>query len=47
VVAAERKLREGTPAVVARVEDGKLMLDLRTVLAEEEEPLASALQGIV
>ena len=47
VVAAERKLREGTPAVVARVEDGKLMVDLRTVLAEEEEALASALQGIV
>jgi L-seryl-tRNA(Ser) seleniumtransferase len=42
-VAAERKLREGNPAIIARIEDGKLLLDLRTVFAEEEDALASAL----
>jgi len=46
VVAAERELRLGNPAVVARVEEGKLVLDLRTVQAEEEEALASALGRI-
>ena len=42
-VESERRLREGEPAIVARVEDGRLMLDLRTVFAEEENDLASAL----
>ena len=46
VVAAERELRMSDPAVVARVEEGKLVLDLRTVQAEEEEALASALRKI-
>jgi L-seryl-tRNA(Ser) seleniumtransferase len=46
VVAAERQLREGDPPVVARLEEGRLLLDLRTVFAEEEAPLASALKAI-
>ncbi len=46
VVAAEQKLRAGDPAVIARVEEGKLLLDLRTVFAEEEGTLASALRAL-
>ncbi len=46
VVAAERKLRARDPAVIARVEEGKLLLDLRTVFAREEEELASALRAL-
>jgi L-seryl-tRNA(Ser) seleniumtransferase len=46
VASAERKLRQGEPAVIARVEADKLILDLRTVFAEEEDALASALRGI-
>jgi L-seryl-tRNA(Ser) seleniumtransferase len=37
------RLRTGTPAVMARVRDGKLILDLRTVFAEQEQALLSAL----
>jgi L-seryl-tRNA(Ser) seleniumtransferase len=37
------ELRMGDPPVVARVADGALVLDLRTVAAEEEEALAAAL----
>jgi L-seryl-tRNA(Ser) seleniumtransferase len=47
VVAAERLLRAGDPPaiapVVARIEDGQLILDLRTVFPAEEEQLAEAL----
>jgi L-seryl-tRNA(Ser) seleniumtransferase len=43
VVEAERSLRTGDPPVVARIEGGRLMLDLRTVLREEEEELISVL----
>lgn len=32
-------LRLGTPAVLARVQDGRNLIDLRTVLSEDEEPL--------
>jgi L-seryl-tRNA(Ser) seleniumtransferase len=39
----EQKLRLGTPAVVARIEDDRLTLDLRTVFEEEEEALRQAL----
>jgi L-seryl-tRNA(Ser) seleniumtransferase len=46
VVASERQLREGDPPVVARLEEGRLVLDLRTVFAEEEAALASALRAI-
>jgi len=38
-----RRLRLGDPPVVGRVEDGRLVLDLRTVLPAEDETLARAL----
>ncbi len=43
VVEVERRLRGGDPAVVARIEDGRLMVDLRTVFPAEEDHLVSAL----
>ena len=39
---AER-LRLGTPAVVGRVQDGKMLLDLRTVFASQEAELLGAI----
>jgi L-seryl-tRNA(Ser) seleniumtransferase len=41
--AAERRLRLGDPPVVARIENERLLLDLRTVFPEEEPALAAAL----
>ncbi len=43
VAAMERRLRGGDPAVVGRIEDERLLLDLRTVFPEEEPLLAKAL----
>jgi L-seryl-tRNA(Ser) seleniumtransferase len=43
VVGLERRLRGGDPPVVSRIEDQRLLLDLRTVLPEEEPLLAKAL----
>jgi len=37
-----RRLRGATPPVVARIQDGRVVLDLRTVAPEEEEPLVQA-----
>ena len=45
-VDAERSLRAGDPPVVARIEDQRLVLDLRTVFREEEEELAAALRKL-
>ncbi len=42
----ERRLRTGEPPVIARIQDDKLLLDLRTVFAEEDGPLAAALQAL-
>lgn len=42
--ALERKLRGGDPAVIARIEGDRLLLDLRTVRPEEEAELAEALR---
>ncbi len=42
--ALARRLREGDPAVVARIENERLLLDLRTVLPEEEPLLVKALE---
>ena len=42
-VAWERRLRENDPPVVARIEDDRLILDLRTVLPDEEEELVTVL----
>jgi L-seryl-tRNA(Ser) seleniumtransferase len=44
-VTAERQLRAATPAVVARIEGGRVLLDLRTVLKEEQDDLARVLAG--
>jgi seryl-tRNA(Sec) selenium transferase len=37
------QLRTGEPAVVARIADDALVVDLRTVSVEEEDALAGAL----
>jgi len=42
-VELERRLRGCEPAVVARIEDDRVVLDLRTVLREEEDQLGAAL----
>lgn len=39
------RLREGTPAVVARVADGSVVLDLRTVDPTDDDRLAAALSA--
>jgi L-seryl-tRNA(Ser) seleniumtransferase len=39
----DRILRLATPAIVGRIEDDRLILDLRTVFGEEEEELRAAL----
>jgi L-seryl-tRNA(Ser) seleniumtransferase len=44
VVAAERRCRLSDPAVVARIEEGRLLLDLRTVFANEEDELVRVLR---
>jgi L-seryl-tRNA(Ser) seleniumtransferase len=46
LAAAETRLRENTPPVIARVEHDRLALDLRTVFAEEEAELATALLSL-
>jgi L-seryl-tRNA(Ser) seleniumtransferase len=43
VVQAEKALRTGDPAVVARIEDDRLAVDLRTVFEPEEDDLRAAL----
>jgi L-seryl-tRNA(Ser) seleniumtransferase len=44
--AAQRRLRANDPPVIARVEEKRLVLDLRTVLPEEEAELVAALQAL-
>src|ERR1035437_5426078 len=46
VVEAEQKLRAGDPPVVARIADGRLIFDLRTVFSAEEEILLAALNWL-
>lgn len=41
------RLRLGTPAVVARIAEGRLIVDLRTVLAEDDQILARRLREMV
>lgn len=38
-----RRLRVGEPAIVARIAEGRLIIDLRTVLPEQDEALTGAL----
>ena len=46
VTTLERELRSGTPPVIARIEEGRLMLDLRTVaVGDEEKEIAIAQMG--
>jgi L-seryl-tRNA(Ser) seleniumtransferase len=42
-VAEERRLRANDPPVIARIERDRVVLDLRTVLTEEEEALVRAI----
>jgi L-seryl-tRNA(Ser) seleniumtransferase len=46
VMAAERKLRNREDAIVARIEDDRLILDLRTVFWWEEDCVAAALREL-
>jgi L-seryl-tRNA(Ser) seleniumtransferase len=45
VVEAERRCRLSNPPVVARIEDGRMLLDLRTVFATEEDDLARVIRA--
>jgi L-seryl-tRNA(Ser) seleniumtransferase len=45
-VEVERRLRAGSPPVIARVEDDRLLIDLRTVFPEQEMMLMEALKEI-
>jgi L-seryl-tRNA(Ser) seleniumtransferase len=45
VADAERRCRMGDPPVVARIEDGRLVLDLRTVFEDEEAALVGAIRA--
>jgi L-seryl-tRNA(Ser) seleniumtransferase len=40
-----RRLRTGTPAVIGRLRDGKLLLDLRTVFPRQEDALVEAVRA--
>jgi L-seryl-tRNA(Ser) seleniumtransferase len=42
----ERRLRAGSPPVIARVEDDRLLIDLRTVFPEQETMLIEALKHL-
>jgi L-seryl-tRNA(Ser) seleniumtransferase len=41
------RLRTGTPAVLGRVQDGKVLLDVRTVFDDQFEPLVEAVRAAV
>ncbi len=45
VIEAERRCRLSDPPVVARIEDGRLLIDLRTVFAEDEDDLARVIRA--
>jgi L-seryl-tRNA(Ser) seleniumtransferase len=45
-IGAERALRAGDPPIIARIENDRLVLDLRTVLVEEEDDLVRALRSL-
>jgi L-seryl-tRNA(Ser) seleniumtransferase len=42
-----RRLRVSDPPIIARVEEGRVLLDLRTVFPEQDGALVAALAGIV
>ena len=41
----EARLRRSTPPVVARIQDGRVVLDLRTVPPEQDVKLLEILNG--
>ena len=43
--ALEARLRLGDPAVIGRIADGRLLIDLRTVQPAEDDQLAAALRA--
>ncbi|MBN1435400.1 hypothetical protein JW921_11625, partial [Candidatus Fermentibacterales bacterium] len=45
VEALARELRLGSPAVAARIEEGRLVLDVRTLLEGEAEELSALVSG--
>jgi L-seryl-tRNA(Ser) seleniumtransferase len=47
VVEAEKRCRAADPPVIARIEDGRLLLDLRTVFPSEEGELAQAIRAAI
>jgi L-seryl-tRNA(Ser) seleniumtransferase len=47
VVEAEKRCRLASPPVIARIEGGRLLLDLRTVFPEEEADLARVIREAV
>ena len=40
------RLRASTPPIIARVEDGRVLLDLRTIFPEQDEYVAQALRNL-
>jgi L-seryl-tRNA(Ser) seleniumtransferase len=44
--ALEKRLRAWNPPVIARVEEDAVLLDLRTVLPEQEEALIEAVRAL-
>ena len=46
VVESERTLRAGDPPIVARIENERLIFDLRTVFPDEEDALLAAVTGL-
>jgi L-seryl-tRNA(Ser) seleniumtransferase len=44
--AFEQRLRAATPPLIARIEHDRLVLDLRTVLPEQDDMVLSILQSI-
>ena len=47
IVSAEQRCRASTPPVIARIEDNRLLFDLRTVFPEEEEELRKTIVAAV
>ncbi len=45
-VSMEKRLRAGDPPVIARIADDRLVLDLRTVAAEQDAAIMAALQAL-
>ena len=45
VVEIERRLRVGTPHVISRIADNKVLIDLRTILPRDDAQLTAALSA--